>query len=216
MLHRVVEQDDAAIAKDYSHPVQFGVEDLKYLLSTIAYEEKGLFGWSEARSVFTADELYRLGPHLVEAFAQATPDDEVVFQLTSAKPGLIFASERFTNGRLFLKDKNLNCVFANVNLRPDMDSVYDGEPRNYYAGTLWRLVIREGQTLAEGKKGTHYNWLMMDWETILKEKKLRDQARREQLQKRRVLKMKQQQQQRQQETGWTDWESDEVLEPETP
>ena len=75
VLRRVVGGDRIPFARGHSHPATFTVEDLKYLLGEIAYREKGLFGWSEIRSVFAADELYRLGPPLVEAFAKATPGD---------------------------------------------------------------------------------------------------------------------------------------------
>ncbi len=209
-LHRAVGRDKVPFAKGYSHPAAFAVDDLKFLLGAIGYQEKGLFGWTEVKRVFTADELYRMTPHMVEAFAKATPDDEVLFRLTTAKRRAFFFSERFTNGRMYVKDGKLNCLFDNVDVSPSSTDIYDGDPRNYYSGTSWRLAKNDWQSLVEDEKGTHYNWIELDIERGLAEKSRRERALRERLERRRAEEPKVQP-----EKGhWEDWEPNEAVEGE--
>jgi len=209
-LRSVVGRDAIPFTKGYSQPVEFQVEDLKYLLRSISYQTKGLFGWSQIKSVFTADELYRLTPHLVEAFAEATPDQEVVFHLTSSEKGAIFWSERFTSGSMFVKGKKLNVLFANIDVNPDSSEIYDGDPRNYYSGVLWRLVKTDWQNLAEGEKEIHYNWVEIEFEPQLAEKKQAEEALRKKRERARATR----QRIIQEKTGWEDWEPGEAVNPE--
>jgi hypothetical protein len=206
-LHKVIPRDTPSSMPPYSHPFSFQTEDLKFLLSTIGYSEKGFFGWSEAPRVFSVEELYRVTPHLVEAFARAAPDEEALFHLTTAKQGMVFASERFTNGAMFVKNKKLNCLFANVNIKPNVTEAQDGDPRIYYSGTLWKLAKGEWQTLFEDDKGIHHNWIVLDIEAGLVEKKRADQVARQEL-KRRVLKKRPAE-----GTDWQDWQSDQSIPP---
>ena len=62
-LRKDVDRTTALLTPAYVHPMTFEVEDLKYLLGSISYRKKELFGWSELARVFNADELYRLTPH---------------------------------------------------------------------------------------------------------------------------------------------------------
>ncbi|MBI5116936.1 hypothetical protein HZA56_10730 [Candidatus Poribacteria bacterium] len=206
-LRKVIPRDAPSSMPPYSHPFSFQLEDLKFLLSTIGYSEKGFFGWSEAPRVFSAEELYRLTPHLVQAFERAAPEEEVLFHLTTAKPGMVFASDRFTSGAMFVKDKKLNCLFANVNIRPHVTEAQDGDPRIYYSGALWRLAKGEWQTLFEDEKGTHHNWIVLDIEAGLAEKKRVDQSVRQEL-RRRVFRKRPAE-----GTDWQDWQPDEWIPP---
>lgn len=209
-LRSVVGRDAVPFAKGYSHPVEFKVEDLKYLLGSVSYQTKGLFGWSQIKNVFTADELYRLAPHLVEAFAKATPDQEIVFHLTSSEKGAIFWSERFTSGSMFMKDKKLNVLFANIDVNPESSEIYDGDPRNYYSGVLWRLVKTDWQNLAEGEKQVHYNWVEIEFEPQLAVKKQAEEALRKKRERARAMRRRVIQEQ----TGWEDWEPGEAIKTE--
>ena len=204
-LHTVVGRDTALTKTVYSHPFAFEIEDLKYLLASISYRKEKFFGWSELAGVFTADELYRLAPHLVEAFSRATPDEQVLFRLTTAKRGAIFSSDRFTNGSLFVKNKKLNCLFANIDVRPETAHVYDGEPRNNYAGVWWKLETTDWQSLVEGEKGTHYNWIELDWKRGLEEKERLEKAMRE-----RAERLAIESRSEFKKTGWQDWKPDEA------
>ena len=201
-LRKEVNREAIPLAMGHSHPVEFRAEDLKYLLKSILYKEKGLFGWSETKQVFTAYGLYRLTPHLLEGFAKATPDDEVLFHLTSVKRGTFFGSEGFTNGTLFVKEGKLNCLFANIDIRPDIIDMYDGSPRNHYAGALWKLVTNDWQNLVEGVKGTHYNWIEIDIEQgLLEKQQTKERALMRQIKRRRIMKQKEQKK----KSGWEDW-----------
>jgi len=211
-LRKVVGHEAESLATVCSHPINFETEDMKYLLRSIHYREKGLFGWSDVVPVFSADELYRITPHFVDAFSRAAPDEHVLFRLTTAKQGALFSSERFTNGRMFVKDEELNCLFANINIRPDQEGIYDGNPVNNYAGVFWKLEPGNWQNLVEGKNGVHYNWVALDSERGLEEKRLRDQAARERAERRRAGKETQERR----KVGWEDWEPDEAASIDQP
>ena len=210
-LRKDADRATALLTPAYVHPITFEVEDLKYLLGSISCRKKEFFGWSELARVFNADELYRLTPHLVEAFSRAATDEQVLFRLTTAKRGALFASERFTNGRLFVRGKKLNCLFANIDVRPDAADVYDGDPRNNYAGVLWKLETRDWQHLVQGERGTHYNWIELDWERGLEEKKELEQAARQRAERRAIESGKEFRR-----TGWEDWEPDDEADTHRP
>ena len=206
-LHRVVGPDSIPLEKGYSHPVDFKVESLKYFLRSIRYREKALFGWSDAKRVFSAAELYRMTPHLVDAFAKATPDDEVVFRSNAAKSRTLFSSERLTGGRMFLRNGKLNCVFGNINANPQAIDIFEGDPRKEYAGALSKLVTNDWQNLVAGERGTHYNWIEIDYERALTEKEGMERAMRRRAERRRAIDLKR----RRERTGWEDWEPDKAL-----
>ena len=216
-LYSVAEPDVSSRIGAYSHPATFEVEDIKYLLKSIGYQEKSLFGWATARSVFSADELYRIAPHVVEAFARANPGDEVVFSSDAAKSGGLFSSARLTSGRMFVKDKKFNCIFGNINIRTGSmhdsnDDSYDidDDPRRGYGGSLTKLVTNDWQQLVEGPKGVHYNWIAIDIEEALAEKANRERAGRRRTQRRRTI----QQERERESVYWEDWEPDTALPPE--
>ena len=211
LLGKEVGPDSVPIAKGYSHPITFEAEALKYVMSSIGFQEKGLFGWSDTQRLFTAEQLYRLTPHLVGALAKATPDDEVLFSSTGARSGFLFATDRFTDGNMIVKDGKLNVIFGNMNVKNDVDIMYDGDPRKEYAGILSRLVVKDWQRLVEGEKGTHYNWIELDYEAGLSKKKQRERLIRERIERRRAIIQRREKK----ETGWEDWESDEAVEEQT-
>lgn len=206
-LYRVVGPDSIPLEKGYSHPVDFKVEDLKYFLRSIRYREKALFGWSDAKRVFSAAELYRMAPHLVDAFAKAESDDEVVFRSNAAKIGTLFSSERLTDGRMFLRNGKLNCIFGNINANPHASNIFKGDPRKVYAGALSELVTNDWQNLVAGERGTHYNWIEIDYERALTEKKGMERVMRRRSERGRAV----ERMRRRETEGWVDWEPDKAL-----
>ncbi len=210
MLHKKIDAEGNPVATGFAHPVDFDVNNLKYLLRSIQYQDKGFFGWSEFKPVFAANELYRLGPHLAEAFANASPDDEIVFQSTAAKGGTVFASERYTDGVMFVKDNKLNCLFGNINVKLATTEKYEGDPRKEYAGVLVKLVARDWQKLVEGPKGTHYNWIEIDSKSVLARKMKAERMARERL--KRIREMHKDREIK--ESGWEDWEPGETVHEE--
>lgn len=209
-LHKVIGPDAAPAAEDYSHPLILKGEDFDYLLSSIRYRGKNLVGWVDAKAVFSAKELYDLTPRLVEAFAKAVPEDEVIFSSKSVKSGVIFRSKRFTNGRMFVKDKKLNCLFANINVRSDVSGVYDGAPRRKYGGSFSKLVTNAWQRLVEDEKGVHYNWIEIDIKQALAER-----TRLERERKRRAELLREMEEKlRNENDDWQEWDTDKTLEPE--
>jgi hypothetical protein len=208
VLQKTIDSDGIPVVKGCSHPIQFDMTELKYLLRSIEYQEKGLFGWSDAKRVFKAEELYRMAPHLVEAFARATPEEEIAFASTAARAGTIFSSERYTDGRMFVKDKKLNCLFANIDIKVQTTDKYEGDPRKEYAGALVKLQADKWQRLVEGPKGTHYNWIEIDYETMLVAKREMERRAKARLERIRTIRKKQEFRQ----SGWEDWKPGEAVE----
>ncbi len=207
-LRKVVDTERSPGVADNSQPAAFEVDELKYILGSVHYEEKRLFGWADARAVVSADEIYWITPHLVEAFAKATPGDEVVFTSRSIKAGALFSSRRFTNGRMFVKGSALNCLFANINVRGEASDAYAGDPRKVYGGASSRLVTNEWQSLVEGEGGVHYNWTEIEVEKALSEK-----AGIDSILKMRAKIRKAVESQRLDETVvWEEWEPDRTAE----
>ncbi len=200
-LYRSVASGATPPAAAYSHPADFKVEELKYLLGSIRYREKSLFGWSDTRRVFSANELYRMTPHLVDAFARATPGDEVRFASTAAKGGAIFSFKRFTSGKMFVANKKLNCLFANINSLPDRSEAVGGDSEKQYAASMAMLVTNDWQNLAGDEKGARDTRIEIDYERALAEMAELNRALKERSERRRVLR-----QRRPRGTGdWEDW-----------
>lgn len=207
-IERLVGPEGDVVGEEYSHPITFSVENLRYILKSIRYEEKSFIGWADAKAVFSADELYCMTPHLVQAFAKATPADEIVFSSEVAKKGMILSSQRFTDGRMFVVDRKLNCLFGNINIRPDISGTYDGNPKRDYGGALSKLVPNDWQEFVVGERGIHYNWIDIDIEVALNEKENREEALRESMQRRRVIKKRR----LRESADWEEWEVDEAIE----
>jgi hypothetical protein len=210
-LLRVVEGEEGSTAGDYSHPHAFNIENLKYILKGVSYEDKSLFGWAAARAVFSASELYRLAPYLVEGFAKAGPGDEVVFSSTSAKPGALFSSKRFTNGRMFVKAGKLNCLFANINTRDEASEAYDGDPRKRYGGASSRLVTNDLQSLVEGEGGVHYNWVKIEIDSALAEKASLERIIRMRAEPLKAIEKRIEREKVRESVYWEEWAPDKAL-----
>lgn len=207
-LHKVVDTEKSPLVTDNSHPAAFELDELEYILGWVRYEEKALFGWAAALTVFSADEIYRITPHLVEAFSKATPGDEVVFTSRSVKAGALFASRRFTSGRMFVKGSALNCVFANINIRDEASDAYAGDPRKVYGGASSRLVTNDWQSLVEGDGGVHYNWIEIEIEKALAEKADMGKIIRKRVKALKAIEKREVQE----SVVWEDWEQDRAIE----
>ncbi len=207
-LKRVVSPDGQPVPRGYSHPASFQPDEIKYLLASLRFRERGLLGWSEAKRVFSSQELYRLAPPLIEAFAKATSDDEISFRLLSPKPALVFFTDRITDGSMFVKDSKLNVVFGNVDINPNATEIYEGDPRRFYAGLLWEVAPKEWHRLVKDERGIHYNWVELDTPTGLAQMRrvqqllLRQRSRKE-IERIRVM----------EDMDWSDWEPDEAILP---
>jgi hypothetical protein len=206
-LLRVVGGDEPTAGGDYSHPYAFDIENLKYMLKSIGYEDKSLFGWADARAVFSAGELYRLAPYLVEGFAKATPGDEVVFSSTAAKPGALFSSKRLTNGSMFVSNGKLNCLFANISTRDEASEAYDGDPRRKYGGASSRLVTSGWQSLVEGAGGIHYNWIAIEIDLAIAEKAGLERTTRRQTEVRETIERRKVRE----SVYWEEWVPDKAM-----
>ncbi len=214
-LRRSVGTDSASSGKGYSHPRVFEQSEMKFLLGAIRYQDKGLIGWTDAKAVFSAHELYVITPHIVDAFGKASNDDEVVFASNVSKSGMVLSQKRYTDGIMFIRDGKLNCAFANINIRSNVSDgyesdVYEGDPRKISAGGLARLVTKPWQSLHMSDRDAHENWIMIDIATALEEKAAVEKAFQRQMKS-----FKKRERRRVRESvDWEEWKTDEAIETE--
>ena len=209
-LRRSVVADSASSGEGYSHPRVFEQNEMKFLLGSIRYQDKGLIGWTDAKAVFSAHELYVITPHIVNAFGKASNDDEVAFASDVSKSGMLLSQKRYTDGIMFIQDGKLNCAFANINIRSNVSDAYEGDPRRISAGGLSRLLAGSWQSLHMSDKGAHENWIMIDITTALDEKAAVERAFQRQM---KSFKKKERKRVRE-SVDWEEWKTDEAIEAE--
>jgi hypothetical protein len=101
----------------YDHPAEMDIETLRAVLKSIVVRHEVSFlnrlltQQRDVRgSAFTSDEVELLAERLKTALAKATPEEQVVFFLTSKKSNL---STLVTSGVAFVKGKEIHLIFAN-------------------------------------------------------------------------------------------------------
>ena len=105
----------------------------------------------------------------------------------------------------------LNCLFGNVNIKLTTTDKYEGDPRKEYAGALVKLVANEWQNLVEGPKGTHYNWIEIEYEQALAGKRALERRAKARLERMRAIRKERELRGK----GWEDWKPGEVIEEES-
>lgn len=146
---------DAASA---SHRAHLGPDEWTQLLKLIRVQSRPeglLFGRTKGPVIeaFTSDEITFLSTSLTKAFAEARPEEVVVFGL--AHPRTPEFTE-ITTGSWFIKDDALHLILANYRTAvtlPGIRSLLWEEPLRRQPGLLYELVPGEYQTLAPSKDG---------------------------------------------------------------
>lgn len=113
--------------KAFQHPMNVRTEDMTVALKSLRYSDP-VFMWKEKdRPIFSDQEVEVLAPHLTQALATANADQMIRFALKTWKKDLIFGSDKYTDGLLFLQNNQINWAFGNVNFT---DSGQYGEKFN--------------------------------------------------------------------------------------
>jgi len=104
------------------HPIVLDIGEVRDALKSLElWVEGGFFRNEEAVPVLTAGQISTLDRYLVEALAQAKPDEDVIFNVRGyGAVALDVARERFwTSGRAFYKDDKLNLIIGTFQVKKD-------------------------------------------------------------------------------------------------
>ena len=154
----------------FDHPHQFSEEAMDRSLAAIRYYRPSLPLLTNKKGsewdLLTAEERAKIVPYLVQAFAQAGPDQWVDFSIGVYRGGTLLTTYRQSDGVMFVKDGELNIAFRNIALReaPGGPTTPRDATRSYDSPV--RIVPGAGQRLMQtagrnGKEAEHRNWVVM-------------------------------------------------------
>ena len=168
------DKEGNAVPRGYSHPRELTEQEMDQILSNYLYSDYQFFSWRKPKPVFVEIERQKLRANLSEAFAQAGPDQWIVFSSTAKKRDFLLPTPRLTDGILFFKDNELHMVLINLNWEQvDYEEKRLGDPRsNFTLGSL-KLVPGDHQRIPEVDvtdktfKREHRNWIITDVDALL-------------------------------------------------
>jgi hypothetical protein len=126
-----------------AHPAQLTTEEIKTLLGALRITAwsgtvLGIFAPPQPVPLLTDAQLNEHAAHFSEAFAQAGPNERILFSFP--KPDVHYSEDR-TTGALFLRERYLHIVVTDVSFvsRPDTgeDRLRVGHERDMKAMKLW-------------------------------------------------------------------------------
>ena len=137
-----------------NHPHTFDPLTLRDLLSGIEVSKQLILSKKvEEREVFDKHSLDFLVPHLVEAFKQAGPAEQIVFSFILQKPSVVFHDTRLTLAEAWVKDGFLHLYFRKLMAKIDLtknDKFADvSRAINRARGLRVALELKEGQQFGE-------------------------------------------------------------------
>ncbi len=164
-----VKHDELSVERDgqrirFNHPCKLPEGFIAKALSDIYYKEKGLFKRKGAFRVFQGEEIKKLVPLIVEAFAAATPTQ--VIAVTSYSYRMIL-SDKKNYCIVFIADSCLNMVFGRVHKFQTFNDIMSERkrylvtrenPAKKRRSHFWKLIPSAGQRLEPG----HENWLVIE------------------------------------------------------
>ncbi len=159
----------------FEHPWHVDELTLDAILSCVTYHNVSLIGDTKPIAAFPAVMRRALVPHLVDAFAKASPNEMVYFAYIGNRTFLYIASKNyFTNGVMFVKNNKLNIAFRYLTLEgpariSDMPGAWRLDPRRRPQSVAWTLNEGPGMRLVRPKdtKGLfalkeYPNWIRID------------------------------------------------------
>jgi hypothetical protein len=140
------------------HPVQLETAQLQRALTHVAVLKN-----EQMIPLFSRSELTILIDAIGRGLAKASPDEDVVFAIIGAHPGLITRENRVTTGRVFFQADRLNVVVGDVHA--EIDYHQDRRLYPFVAGRRDQakiperpLVAQTGQTLMDQRA----DWVQLD------------------------------------------------------
>lgn len=143
----------------FTHPFLLSPEDWKVILRSIRVQRRNeafLFFTTKGavEQAFSDDETEYLGATLSRVFAQARPDEKVVFAL-SRRPSDVMTE--VTTGGWFVNGEFLHFVLANYRFAVTMPGVRERlwqDPLRTEAGPFYEFAPGEHQTVAEEQRSS--------------------------------------------------------------
>lgn len=148
----------------FNHPCKLSEAYITNVLSSIHYEEKGLFKKKGILRVFHDEEIKKLVPLIVQAFSSATQAQ--VISVTSYSYRMIL-SDKKNYCILFIADHSLNIAFGRIHMFQTFNDIMSEKkrylitrenPAKKRRSSFWELIPSAGQRLEPG----HENWLIID------------------------------------------------------
>lgn len=107
-----------------TQPATLSVEKVRDVLASIKLNRKLMFKKEVAtQDVFNEKAVNFLAPRLVEAFQQATAEEEVIFSYLLKDPDFVFRDDKFTVAKAWMKDNEMHVEF--LKLYAKLEGDYD-------------------------------------------------------------------------------------------
>ncbi len=148
----------------FDHPHKLSEAYITNVLSSIHYEEKGLFKKKGILRVFHDEEIKKLVPLIVQAFSVATQTQVITATSYSYR---VILSDKKNYCILFVADRSLNIVFGRIHMFQTFNDVMSEKkkylttrenPAKKRRSSFWKLIPSAGQQL----EPDHENWLAID------------------------------------------------------
>lgn len=172
---KIEPQDDAA-ASPNDHPTQLTSEAIGNALAALRIRSTDEDRTAEAqRSVFTAEELRNIAPHIAAGLAKAGPRQDVTFSTIGSYPrsgGGLVKDPGVNAGRVFYDEGKINVIFGELQSGYRKRLVYgqrteDFTPREEgsrakAAENDWALTAHPGIELHSNAGGVRNDWVEID------------------------------------------------------
>ena len=167
---------DGAPGISNNHPLKINPQTLSTILAEIKILPKKADDDDEVpEPLFSKSKTESLGIQLSEAFGNARPDEDIVFQVMEIVPllGKLIKKPAYTTGRMFWRNKRLQIVFGSIRrgiakrklLGQDAGVINPPRigSRERVVDSDYKPALFPGTRYAEAKSGTvRSDWLMID------------------------------------------------------
>lgn len=163
-LREQLDETDTVIKKDFDHPYYFTQEGLNKILSSVYFRKRGYLTGKGRKKLFREEELQKIVPPIVNAFAMATDSQDILVLSSSDK---ILLTDNQSYFSMFIKDEELNIVFGAIKSKKSYNDskAFSGrntnkleDPLEAKGSSFWSIIPMGGQRLHKGYK----NWLLVD------------------------------------------------------
>lgn len=140
--------------EEANHPYRFDELQLRNILADVHFSQKLILKKEvDAKEVFNKAALDFLVPHLVKAFEEAKPNEQVVFSFITGSAKLVFLENRLTLAEAWVKDNYLHIQFRKLMAKIDT-TVYDkfadvSKAINRARGLRIDLELKPGQEFGD-------------------------------------------------------------------
>lgn len=98
-----------------NHPYKFSVEQMRAMLLSLRLSRRHLIKKEVSQQeIFIEDEAEQFAPYLVQAFAEAAPDQWIVLSIVQKRPYFIIRDDHLTVALLWIEGDKLHVRFKKV------------------------------------------------------------------------------------------------------